>query len=339
MDINSFLNKNQPLLDVRSPSEFLQGHIPGAFSFPLFSDDERKSVGTAYKKEGKDVALKLGLEFVGPKLLSFVEKAEKLAGTSKSVRLYCARGGMRSSSLAWLLQTSGFTCTLLDEGYKTFRGWVLAQFKIKYLLFVLGGFTGSGKTTLLHQLKRCDNQVMDLEQVAGHRGSAFGHLEGFIQPSSEQFENILAMQLSESDISRPIWIEDESRMIGSCRLPQDLWDLMTKSPFLWIEKDRKDRVQELVSAYGNYPQEELIQASKKLLKKLGAVKVGDIIRSIQASEFEVVASSVLEYYDKTYEYSCQKTPRARTNFTYTKSDQSLVEKLIKFAQEFQSKKI
>lgn len=331
MNIEDFIHHPVPILDVRSPSEFIQGHIPAAQSFPLFSDDERCQVGTIYKKEGKDAAVKLGLNFVGPKLTSFVEHAETLAGSKKSLYLYCARGGMRSSSLAWLLQTAGFQCTVLKNGYKAFRQWVLSQFQKEYLFIVLGGFTGSGKTDLLLQLKKQNEQIIDLEEIAMHQGSSFGHLGCSPQPSTEHFENILAWKLSQFNLELPIWIEDESRMIGSCCIPQDLWSQKIKAPFLWIESSKEDRIRRLLHNYGGHSQQDLISATERLVKKLGAVRTKQIIESIHTHKIENAISMLLEYYDQTYAYSCLRNNRAQKENFYLRSDPELIDKLIKFS--------
>lgn len=325
MNINDFLNCSYPILDVRSPGEFLQGHIPGAFSFPLFSDSERAQVGTIYKKEGKDAAVKLGLHFVGPKLALFVENAEKISGPAKTLRLYCARGGMRSSSLAWLLQTAGFHCILLKRGYKAFRQWSLSQFDKSLSFVVLGGLTGSGKTELLQELKIHGEQVIDLEGIARHRGSSFGHMGLSFQPSCEHFENTLAWELAQCHSEKPIWIEDESRSIGKCYIPQGLWKQMSAAPFLWIQSPREKRVKKLLSIYGNYSTEEIIEATQRLVKKLGAVKTKEIIQNIQNGEMEVAVSNILDYYDRAYTNSCQKNNRASTEYTHSGSIQELID--------------
>lgn len=333
MEVDEFLRQTDIMLDVRTPSEFLQGHIPGAVSFPLFSDEERKRVGTVYKQKGKEDAVKLGLSLVGPHLLSFVEKTEFLVGPSRKVRLYCARGGMRSSFLAWLLQTAGFDCTLLEQGYKAFRNWALSQFTVSYSFFVLGGFTGSGKTDLLHEIKNLNEQVIDLEQMANHRGSSFGHLGCSPQPSSEHFENILALELSKCDLKRPLWIEDESRMIGLCHVPKKLWNQMMQAPFLWIERSKEERLKRIVLNYGKYSIEDLTQATQRLLKKIGFSKVQKIVQDIQNKEFESAFFAILEYYDKTYSYASQKIPRNRIDFFCIESDKQLVKELIGFSQD------
>lgn len=327
MNIEEFLNHPTPVLDVRSPSEFLQGHIPGAYSFPLFSDFERAQVGLLYKQAGKDAAVKLGLSFVGPKLFSFVENAEKMACSMKTFRIYCWRGGMRSSSLAWLLQTAGFRCELLTSGYKAFRRWCLNQFKKQYSFIVLGGLTGCGKTDFLGSLKQQNEQVIDLEAIANHRGSSFGHLGCSDQPSAEHFENTLAVKLSQCNSQLPIWIEDESRMIGTCPIPQDIWKQMNQSSFLWIESSKEERIKRLLRIYGHHPSEEMILATQRLVRKLGAVRTKQVVELIQNNEIEIAISALLEYYDNSYIYSCQKLNRKQPEYTYSGCSDEILEQL------------
>jgi tRNA 2-selenouridine synthase len=310
-EINQFLCQSTPILDVRSPSEFIQGHIPGAISFPLLTDSERAQVGTLYKKQGKDAAIKLGLHFVGPKLSSFIKNAEDFASSQKSFRLYCWRGGMRSSSLAWLLEMAGFHITLLKGGYKVFRHWTLSQFNKNYSFMVLGGLTGSGKTELLHELENKNEQIIDLEKLAKHKGSSFGHLGNPQQPSNENFENILAFQLSKFNMNLPIWIEDESRMIGNCHLPSDLWKQMRRSLFFWVECSKQERIERLHKIYGNHSTDDMIQATQRLFKKLGGARTKQAIQSIQDKDIEKAISIVLEYYDQAYTYSCERRERVK----------------------------
>lgn len=325
-EINQFLSHPMPLLDVRSPAEFVQGHIPGAHSFPLFSDAERVQVGTLYKQQGKDAAVKLGLQFVGPKLASFVDMAEAIASPHRQVRLYCWRGGMRSGSLAWLLQTAGFQCTLLTGGYKAYRRWALDQFKKRYPFVVLGGLTGSGKTELLHALANHGEHIVDLEGLAEHKGSSFGHLGKPAQPSTEHFENMLALRLSSLGGDRPVWLEDESRMIGSCYLPADIWQQMQQSPFVWIECSKEERIRRLLKDYGNHSQEKMIQATQRLVKKLGAVRTKQAVQCILDGDLKTAISIVLDYYDQAYTYACQRCARQFTH-RYSISDPMLIKRL------------
>lgn len=316
MKIKEFLTHKTPLLDVRSPCEYNHAHIPGAQSFPLFTDDERAQVGTLYKKEGKDAAVKLGLRLVGPKLANLVEEAEKLTIGSKTVRLYCARGGMRSGSLAWLLQTAGFECVTLFGGYKLFRRWVLEQFEKTYHLSILGGLTGCGKTAILQDLKQEGEQIIDLEAYSNHKGSSYGHLGQIVQPSAEQFENLLAVQLSQFDRTLPCWIEDENRTIGSCPIPKGLWVQMQKGLFFWIDRPKEQRIKHLLEEYGKHTPEELITATQKLEKRLGLTRTKQIIQAIRNHDLHTAIDNVLDYYDSAYLHSLKKnrslTPLAAT---------------------------
>jgi len=327
MDTQEFLDHSRVILDVRSPSEFQQGHIPGAHSLPLLSDDERKQVGTCYKKEGKDAAICLGLELVEPKLSFFIDEAKRLASTSTAIRLYCFRGGMRSGSMAHLLRIAGLECLVLTGGYKAFRTWTLETLSKKYSLKVLGGFTGSGKTEILYQLQETAEQIIDLEKIANHRGSVFGHLGYDLQPSTQQFENNLALELSKLDSSKAIWIEDESRMIGRCPIPQGLWEQMKIAPLLWIDSLKEKRLERLVKDYGSYSSEELIFGVKQLQKKLGAVKTEEATRAIQNKELKLAISLILDYYDQSYSYACQKHKRNSIRIKETLSEQELIHQL------------
>jgi tRNA 2-selenouridine synthase len=173
LSVEEFLEKAQslPIVDVRSPGEYDHAHIPGAVSIPLFDNDERALVGTKYKNAGKDSAVLLGLDLVGPKLAGFVKQSKKLNPQHKEVLVHCWRGGMRSGSFAWLLDTAGLTASTLVGGYKAYRNAVLSAFAEPRNLIILGGKTGSGKTDILKELARQGEQIIDLEGLAHHKGS------------------------------------------------------------------------------------------------------------------------------------------------------------------------
>lgn len=231
--IEDFLLTNEPILDVRSPIEFDQGHIPGAISFPLFTNDERAEVGTCYKKQGKEEAVKLGFDFAGPKLGDLIRNA-KIIAPEKAVRIHCARGGMRSNSVAWCLETAGFQIALLEDGYKSYRQWVRKIVSNPRKINILGGLTGTGKTHILYAIKKQGGQVLDLEGLANHRGSSFGGLGMKPQPSTQHFENLIAEQLVNFDSSLPVWIESESGQIGSCWVPEELFRQMKSAPAIIV---------------------------------------------------------------------------------------------------------
>lgn len=296
------------LIDVRSPGEFLQGTIPGAINLPLFSDQERAEVGTLYKQVSPECAFLRGLEIAGPKLSCFVTEALKY---KSPLRVFCFRGGKRSGSMACLFKSAGIQTSILHGGYKAYRTYVQDLFTQKLDLRVIGGLSGSGKTALLHQLARDGHQVIDLEALAGHRGSVFGLLGKTWQPSSESFENQLGFVLAHLDPSKPVWIEDESRMIGSCKIPDALYSKMLAAPLLFVESSIEERLKCLVQDYGTFPKNELIQASLSLKKRLGEVRTKEVIACIEEDDLSKAASLLLSYYDKTYLYSIKKYNRTK----------------------------
>ena len=304
MDILPFLEaaSHTPVIDVRSPAEFEKGHIPGAHNIPLFTNEERALVGTCYKNKGKDPAVMLGLELVGPKLASFVKTAGALA-PGRKVLVHCWRGGMRSSSFAWLLQTAGFEAATLRKGYKAYRNHVLKSFECSYKLIVLGGETGSGKTEILKQLAARGEQFVDLEAMAHHKGSSFGALGQAPQPGVEAFENILSARLAALDLSRRIWVEDESRSIGRVFIPPAFWKQMKEAPLYCIQVAREKRIERLLAEYGLFSKSELAAAVSRIEKRLGGLATQECLAALEAGDLYTVASLTLAYYDKAYNHN------------------------------------
>jgi len=213
LPITEFLDRGagHTLIDVRSPGEYGHAHLPGALSLPLFSDEERKEVGTAYKQVSREHAIKIGLDAFGPKMRAMVEQVERWQRQQKlparsPLFIYCWRGGMRSGAVAWLLDLYGFPVQVLEGGYKAFRNYVLHSFTQAWPFSVIGGYTGSGKTEVLSQLRKMGESVIDLEALACHKGSAFGNINMPPQPSQEQFENLLALELRGIAVKRNIVI-------------------------------------------------------------------------------------------------------------------------------------
>ncbi len=299
------LRAERPVLDVRSPAEYTQGHIPGAINWPLFTDEERARVGTLYKQQGQWAAFLLGLRLVGPKLEGLVRQARKWA-PHRRVALHCWRGGQRSQSLAWLLEQAGFEVALLTNGYKNYRQHVLSTFEQgRWPIFILGGKTGAGKTKILHALRRLGEQVIDLEGLAHHKGSAFGSIGEAPQPTSEQFENELCDALCQLDPRRRVWIENESRTIGRVYIPQGLWEQMKRAPLLHIEVPHEYRLQNLIADYATAPMAELEAAFRRIEKKLGGLRLKTALEALHAGDFATAAEMALAYYDKTYEHERQ----------------------------------
>lgn len=288
-----------PVADVRAPSEFIQGHIPGAHNLPLFSNEERARVGTTYKQEGREAAVLLGFELTGPKWAGFIRQALEMAPRKKIV-VHCWRGGMRSAAMAWALDLYGFDVYLLQGGYKNYRRWVLSQFERAYPLWVVGGMTGSGKTSLLHRLDLLGEQVVDLEGLARHRGSAYGSMNVLVQPTQEQFENDLAGRLCVMEPGRRIWIEDESQNIGKCLLPKPFWNHLREGFLLDLQVPLEERVNALVGEYGVLDKAFLVTCTDRIRKRLGPEQTKRAISAIVEGRMDEFIRLVLVYYDKAY---------------------------------------
>lgn len=320
--IQEFLSlaKQYPVLDVRSPGEYQHAHIPSAYSLPLFNDEERKEVGTAYKQQGREAAIKIGLDYFGVKMRKMVEAAEALSGekalpdtghrTPDIMLVHCWRGGMRSAAVAWLLDMYGFTVYVLTGGYKAYRKWVLAQFEKTYRFNILGGYTGSGKTLLLHELEKHHKTIIDLEGLANHKGSAFGALADKPQPGQEMFENLLGHALSDTgsvipdkNIRHPdpcIFIEDESQRIGNLQIPMPLWNTMRKAPVYFMDIPFEERLDYITEDYGILKKETLTEAILRIQKRLGGLETKNALRFLAENNYRECFRILLSYYDKWY---------------------------------------
>jgi tRNA 2-selenouridine synthase len=305
--------KTFPVIDVRSEAEFEHAHIPGAWNLPLFNNDERKIVGTIYKQTSREEAIKKGLEFFGPKMkemILFVEgKLHEANSSNKTILVHCWRGGMRSAGVAWLLDLYGFKVYTLVGGYKAYRNWVLTTLELKPRLKILGGFTGSGKTIVLDALKKLNQSVIDLEGIAGHRGSAFGNIGLPKQPTQEMFENKLAREIFiqvEENKDPEIWLEDESQRIGTVNIPQLFWLHMRNSPVHFLDIPFERRLDYLVETYGKLPVEELKSATERIQKKLGGLETKTALDFLDHNNIREGFSILLKYYDKLYNKGLEK---------------------------------
>lgn len=316
--IEEFLQraKQHPILDVRSPGEYMHARIPGANSLPLFTDEERKVVGTAYKQQSRKAAIKIGLDYFGIKMRKMVEEVESLINrlpfnqeteTKNVVLVHCWRGGMRSAGVAWLLDLYGFKVYTLSGGYKVYRQWVRAQFDKEYNINVLGGYTGSGKTLVLKELQRTGHKAIDLEGLANHKGSAFGALGEKPQPTQEMFENLLAKKLVEQSAFaggsglEDIFVEDESQRIGVLNIPTGLWSQMRKSPVLFLDIPFEDRLNYLTEEYGKFEKADIVNGIIRIQKRLGGLETKLAINHLLENNHRECFRILLTYYDKYYE--------------------------------------
>ena len=293
-----------PILDVRSPSEYAKGHAPGAVSMPLFSDEERAVVGTCYKEKGQAEAIRLGLSLVGPKMANLVEQADQHAAQGP-LEVYCWRGGMRSQSVTWLLETAGHSVQRWDGGYKAYRGRVLDTWCADHPWVVLSGLTGSGKTEILRHMAPMAN-VLDMEGLAHHKGSAFGHVGELAQPTNEQFENDGAQAIAALKPQHPWWIEDESRSIGRIWLQHGFFERKKEAPLVLAHRSRENRLDHLVHLYGQASKEDLAAVFPKIAKRLGYQNAQWAVDAVLAGDLRSAADLALQYYDRTYSESMAK---------------------------------
>ncbi|MEN8138132.1 MAG: tRNA 2-selenouridine(34) synthase MnmH [Bacteroidota bacterium] len=289
-----------PIIDVRSPGEYKKGHIINAVNIPLFSNDERAIIGTIYKQVSKDAAIEKGYELVNPKLDHYIE-ASLDAAPEKTIIVHCWRGGMRSESFAQHLHNNGFEKVyVLEGGYKAYRRAVLSFFEQKFKLIILGGYTGSGKTEILHEIAKTGKQVIDLEGLANHKGSAFGGIGQNEQPSVEHFQNMLFEEMTSKNLSDYIWLEDESLNIGKARIPESLFKQMREQRVFFVDIPRSERAFFLTQTYGKQHKDKLEESILKIHKRLGPLNTKIAIEALNNNDLLSVAEISLIYYDKAY---------------------------------------
>ena len=303
-DLQSLLSKRHEkvIIDVRSESEFLQGHIPGSFNFPILNNEERAIVGTTYKKQGSNQAVLEGIRLTGPRLHKLVEQVQQAVGTQEALA-YCWRGGMRSKNFCWIMQQAGVKVTPITGGYKQYRRWIHNQFERKFNFTLLTGYTGSGKTEILTLLKQKKEQTLCLESFAHHKGSAFGGINQALQPTTEQFENNIGEALSSLDEYQNIWLEDEAIGIGNVFIPLPIWQNMRTSKLIKVEVSKEERINRLVREYGRANPASLKKAIQQIEKKLGGQHAKAAIQAIEENNLAEAAKIILVYYDKYYDKS------------------------------------
>lgn len=309
---------NEPyseIVDVRSPSEFAEDHIPGATNLPVLNDPERAEVGTLYKQVDPFTARKVGAALVSGNISKHLADRFRWKDKDYHPLVYCWRGGQRSHSLAAVLSEIGWQVTVVKGGYKTYRAYVrdrLETLPHQLKFRVLCGSTGTGKTRILHQIQQRGGQVLDLEALANHRGSLLGQEweDGpSPQPSQKYFESLLLQQLQTFDPRVPIWVESESNKIGRVYLPRDLWDRMKQATGVEIEVPMSDRIEWLMQQYPHLiANPDLLTGQLRRLKsRYGGKKIGEWESLIAAGKWEALVGELLAcHYDPTYRRSLER---------------------------------
>ncbi len=314
VNIETCFNKDlnfSEIIDVRSPNEFNEDHIPTAKNFPVLNNLEREKVGLEYKKN-RFSGKKLGASIIAKNISIFLEKDWINKDINWKPLIYCWRGGERSKSLSYILSRIGFKVYLIDGGYKSYRKFILdkiSEYSPLLKLNVICGLTGSGKTRLLNELKIKGNQIIDLEKIANHCGSLLGEHPSLAQPSQKLFESLLFKEIKSMDLSKKIFIESESKKIGDRHVPDDLIIAMRKSECIWIDVPENERVNNLKKDY-----QHLISNQVKLKFKLENFKKfkskslhQDLLSHFEKMEWEKLIKTLLEkHYDPLYLESISK---------------------------------
>ena len=303
------------IIDVRTPAEFADDHLPGAVNLPVLSNSERAEVGTIYVQVSRLKARRIGAAYVARNIAGHLEGAlnDKLGAYAPLV--YCWRGGQRSLAMATVLEQVGWRPTRLAGGYKTYRRRVTTRLydgAPLERLVLLDGYTGSAKTEILGRLAALGAQTLDLEGLAGHRGSLFGAVRGQSQPTQKMFESRLLAALESLDLARPIVVEAESSKVGQIMLPPVIWQAMAVAPRIEIDAPREARIGYLLSAYRDLTVDRaaLVASLAALPERHGAKRLAAWTAMVGAGDFAALASDLVEvHYDPAYERSRRKDER------------------------------
>ena len=296
------------VIDVRSPAEFAEDHIPGAINLPVLSNAERAEVGTIYVQDSPFKARKLGAALVFRNAASHIETSLSHHEGGWRPLVYCWRGGQRSGSFSWMLQQIGWRAGLVQGGYQSYRRLVYAYLydqQLPFRLIALDGYTGSAKTDLLQRVRALGGQVLDLEGLANHRGSLLGGMAQ-PQPSQKAFESALAMALVQMDPARPVLVEAESSKVGARIIPPSLWRAMKQAPRIEVQAPVEARCRYLTRAY-----DDILSDAEMLREKLGYLR-GHRANAVIDHWFDLIAAGdkpaltlalMQDHYDPAYQKS------------------------------------
>lgn len=292
------------VIDVRSPAEFAEDHVPGAINLPALSNEERARVGTIYVQEAPFKARKIGAALVARNVAEHLDGPLKDIAGNWQPLIYCWRGGQRSGSFASILSQIGWRAKVIEGGYQSYRNLVhdvLYKDAVPHKLILLDGNTGTAKTDILHRLHGLGVQVLDLEGLANHRGSLLGSMAGG-QPAQKGFETALACALARLDPTRPVIVEAESSKVGERVVPPTLWAAMKAASRIEIDAPLDARAQYLADAYVDISADATgLTAKLEILRRHRGGLVDGWLALLRAGEFEALARVLMdEHYDPTY---------------------------------------
>lgn len=297
------------VIDVRSPAEYAEDHVPGALCAPVLDNEERARVGTMYKQVSPFDAKKLGAALVSRNIARHIE--ERFAAMPREWKplVYCWRGGKRSGALAHVLREIGWDAWSIEGGYKAYRRFLideLATLPGQYTYRVIHGTTGSGKSRLLRALKDAGAQVVDLEDLAAHRGSVLGNLPDRPQPAQKMFETLVWDALRRCDPARPVFVEGESKKIGQLQVPEALMHAMRASECVVLDASRETRIALLSDEYRHFfADPAVLYAQLDCLRGLYGEKVIEEWKALagRGEWHDLVGSLLDDHYDPAYHRS------------------------------------
>ncbi len=305
------------IIDVRSPGEFFEDHVPGAINCYVLNNEERATVGTIYKQQSPFTARKLGASLISANIARWTKDFFFDKNREYKPLVYCWRGGQRSMSLATILTRIGWDTSLLDGGYKQYRKHVIGSIETispKLDLMIISGLTGTAKTDLLKLLKKNGEQMIDLEGLANHRGSLLGPDPEKPQPSQKYFESLLVKELKQLDPTQRVWVEAESNKIGNLYCPAPFWMQMSKSKAIEVRAPLNERVNYLLSEYQFFTEnpQQLKDKVRVLKYRHGKQQVEDWNTMIDNNDWYEFVNSLLNiHYDPAYQSSNKKNQRQK----------------------------